>query len=86
MVLKSMNKSNAQRFLELELGYIVNHGLHTFDVFVDGEGGVVVVFQVDKENRADVFGDYKIDGVLPIDIEGQMVVVIAFYIIVKGVE
>ena len=81
-----MDKRNAQRLLELELGHVVDHGLHAFDVIVYGECGIVVVFEVDEENCADVFGNHKIKGVFPVDIYRQTVVIMALYIIVKGVE
>ena len=81
-----MYKCNAQRLLELELGHVVDHGLHAFDFFVDREGGVVVIFEVYKEYRADVLGNHKVDGVFPIDIYGQTVVIVAFNIIEKGVK
>ena len=81
-----MDKCNAQRLLELEFGHVVDHGLHAFDVIVYGECGIVVVFEVDEENRADVLGNHKIKGVFPVDIYRQTVVIMALYIIVKGVE
>ena len=81
-----MNESYTQRFLELQLGDIVDHGLHPVDGFINGEGGVVVVFEVDKQYGADVLGDDEIDGVLPVDIEAQTVVVATLSVVVECVE
>ena len=64
-----MYECDAQRLLELELGFVVHHGLHAFDVLVDGEGGVVVVFEVDEEYRREVFCDGEVEGVLPVHVE-----------------
>ena len=81
-----MYECDAHRLLELKLGHIVDHCLYTFNGFIDGEGGVVVVFQVDEQYRSDVFGNDKVEGVFPVDIEAKSVVIAALYIIIKGVE
>ena len=78
-----MYECDAHRLLDLELGHVVDDGLYPFNGLIDGEGGVVVVFQVDEQYRPDVFGDDKVDGVLPVDVKGQAVVVAALYIIIK---
>ena len=74
-----MYECDAHRLLDLKLGHVVDNGLHAFDSLMDGEGGVMVVFQVDEQYRPDVFGDDEVKGVLPIDIEGQTIVVATLY-------
>ena len=81
-----MYECDAHRLLELKLGHIVDHGLHAFNSFINRKGGIMVIFQVDEQYRPDVFGDDKVDGVLPVDIKAQAVVIAALYIIIKGVE
>ena len=81
-----MYECDAHRLFELKLGHVGDHSLYTFNGFIDGEGGVVVIFQVEEQYRSDVFGDDKVESVLPVDVEAKSVVIAALYIIIKGVE
>ena len=64
-----MYECDAHRLFELKFGHIINHGFHAFDGLVNREGGVVVVFHVDKQYGCQVFADDEIDSVLPVDIK-----------------
>ena len=81
-----MYKCDAYRFFELKFGHIVDHGLYTLNCFIDGEGGVVVVFEMDEEYGRQELGNVEVDGVLPIHVEAQPIVIAAFKVIVEGVK
>ena len=65
MFLKLVYKCDAYRFFELKFGHIVDHGLHAFDFLVYGEGGVVVVFEVDEDYGRQESGNGEVDVVFP---------------------
>ena len=78
-----MDKGDAQRLLELEFGHVVDHGFHALDGLIDGEGGVVVVFEMDKEYRGEVFGDGEVEVVFPVHVQAQAVVVAMLGVVVE---
>ena len=81
-----MYKRDAQRFLELQFGYIVNHNFFSVNGFVYGKGGVVVIFEVNEKDSRNVLSNDKINGVFPIEINGCAFVVAALGIVVECVE
>ena len=70
----------------MQFGYVVHHGLNAFNLIVDGECGVVVVFQVDEEDGGNVFADDEVDGVFPVEVKAQTVVVTTLDVVVEHVE